>query len=183
MTSLCTRVYLCLLGPTTFITKIELLHLVGDREGLLHILPKCSAGYLELRRLKLKHTWQLTACLLKSSTAACPQAVQFRSRRWLSGCASGLGPSMPYERQKFNSCHYFSVKLSLCKCSRTESSCPSCWHTYAIPGCLWYHAQNCTHVVKNSAVKDFSQTIPTSESKRNCLSLRVNSTLSFNACP
>ena len=36
--------------------------LVGDREGLL---PECSAGYLELRRLKLKHTWQLTACLLQ----------------------------------------------------------------------------------------------------------------------
>ena len=44
--------------------KIELMHLdlVGDREGLL---PECSAGYLELRRLKLKYTWQLTACLLQ----------------------------------------------------------------------------------------------------------------------
>ena len=38
------------------------MHLVGDREGLL---PECSAGYLELRRLKLKHAWQLTACLLQ----------------------------------------------------------------------------------------------------------------------
>ena len=38
------------------------MHLVGDREGLL---PECSAGYLELRRLKLKHTWQLTGCLLQ----------------------------------------------------------------------------------------------------------------------
>ena len=38
------------------------MHLVGDREGLL---PQCSAGNLELRRLKLKHTWQLTACLLQ----------------------------------------------------------------------------------------------------------------------
>ena len=44
------------------ITKIELMHSVGDREGLL---LECSAGYLELRRLKLKHTWQLTACLLQ----------------------------------------------------------------------------------------------------------------------
>ena len=42
--------------------KIELMHLVGDREGLL---PECSTGYLELRRLKLKHTWKLTACLLQ----------------------------------------------------------------------------------------------------------------------
>jgi len=38
------------------------MHLVGDREGLL---PESNAGYLELRRLKLKHTWQLTACLLQ----------------------------------------------------------------------------------------------------------------------
>ena len=38
------------------------MHLVGDREGLL---PECSAGYLELRRLRLKHTWQLAACLLQ----------------------------------------------------------------------------------------------------------------------
>ena len=36
--------------------------MVGDREGLV---PECSTGYLELRRLKLKHTWQLTACLLQ----------------------------------------------------------------------------------------------------------------------
>ena len=28
-------------------------------EGLL---PEYSAGYLELRRLKLKYTWQLTPC-------------------------------------------------------------------------------------------------------------------------
>ena len=38
------------------------MHLVGDREGLL---PECSAGNLESRRLKLKHKWQLTACLLQ----------------------------------------------------------------------------------------------------------------------
>ena len=36
------------------------MHLVGGREGLL---PECSTSCLELRRLKLKHTWQLTACL------------------------------------------------------------------------------------------------------------------------
>ena len=41
-----------------------------------------------------------------------------------------------YKRQKFSSCHEFSVKLSLCICSHTESSCPSCWHTYATPGYL-----------------------------------------------
>ena len=60
-------------------------HALG--EGLL---AESSAGYLELRRLKLKHAWQLTVFFCyKSSTAAYPQAVQFRSQRWLSGRASG----------------------------------------------------------------------------------------------
>ena len=49
--------------------KIELLHLVGDHEGLL---PECSAGYLELRQLKLKRTWQLTACLLQIINSRLP---------------------------------------------------------------------------------------------------------------
>ena len=49
--------------------KIELMHLMGDREGLL---PESSAGYLELRRLKLKHTWQLTACLLQIINSSLP---------------------------------------------------------------------------------------------------------------
>ena len=35
--------------------------LVGA-EGLL---LECSVGYVELRRLKLKYTWQLTPCLLQ----------------------------------------------------------------------------------------------------------------------
>ena len=45
------------------------MHLVGDREGLL---LECSAGYLELRQLKLKHTWQLTACLLQIINGSLP---------------------------------------------------------------------------------------------------------------
>ena len=45
------------------------MHLMGDREGLL---PECSASYLELRRLKLKHTWQLTACLLQIINGSLP---------------------------------------------------------------------------------------------------------------
>ena len=36
------------------------------------LLPECSAGYLELRRLKLKHTWQLTACLLQIINGSLP---------------------------------------------------------------------------------------------------------------
>ena len=51
------------------IMKIELMHLVGDREVLL---PECSAGNLELRRLKLKRTWQLTACLLQIINGSSP---------------------------------------------------------------------------------------------------------------
>ena len=54
-------------------TKIELMHSVGDHEGLL---PESSVDYLELRRLKLKHTLHLTPCLLRLSMAGCPQAVQ-----------------------------------------------------------------------------------------------------------
>ena len=45
------------------------MHLEGDHEGLL---PECSAGNLESRRLKLKHKWQLTACLLQIIDGSLP---------------------------------------------------------------------------------------------------------------
>ena len=45
------------------------MHLEGDREGLL---SECSAGNLESRRLKLKHKWQLTACLLQIIDGSLP---------------------------------------------------------------------------------------------------------------
>jgi len=45
------------------------MHSVVDREVLL---PQCSVGYLELRRLKLKHTWQLTPCLLQINNGRLP---------------------------------------------------------------------------------------------------------------
>ena len=35
-------------------------HALGTGEGLL---PECSVGDPELRRLKLKYAWQLTPCL------------------------------------------------------------------------------------------------------------------------
>ena len=49
------------------ITKIELMDMYSESrwakpEGLF---LECSVGYLELRRLKLKYTWQLTLCLLQ----------------------------------------------------------------------------------------------------------------------
>ena len=57
------------------------MHLVGDREGLL---LECSVGYLELRRLKLKHTWQVTACLLQLFNGRLPiGSTNFRPQRWL----------------------------------------------------------------------------------------------------
>ena len=55
------------------------MHSVGDREGLL---LECSVGYLELRRLKLKHTWQLTACYNHQWQVAHGQ-YKFPSQRWL----------------------------------------------------------------------------------------------------
>ena len=79
------------------------MHLVHC-EGLL---PECSAGCLELRRLKLKHTWQLTACLLHIINGSLPtgstivtmvvKRLRVRTVR-----------AMP-KHQKFSSCHDFSV--------------------------------------------------------------------------
>ena len=63
------------------------MHLVGDREGLL---LEYSAGYLELRQLKLKHTWQLTACLLRIINGRLPTGcTNFdHDSAWLSRVAS-----------------------------------------------------------------------------------------------
>ena len=44
---------------------------------------------------------------------------KFQSRQWLSGHVKTVR-AMPKQRQKFSSCHDFSVKLSLCICSHTE---------------------------------------------------------------
>ena len=60
------------------------MHLEGDCEGLL---PECSAGNLELRRLKLKHKWQLTACLLQIIDGSLPTGSTISITTWLSGRA------------------------------------------------------------------------------------------------
>ena len=46
---------------------------------------ECSVGYLELRRLKLKYTWQFTLCLLQIINGRLPtgKQIKFRSQRWL----------------------------------------------------------------------------------------------------
>ena len=55
--------------------KTELMHAIGSRVGE-GLLPECSIGDPEPRRLKLKHAWQLTPCRYRSLTAGFPQAVQ-----------------------------------------------------------------------------------------------------------
>ena len=60
------------------------MHLEGDREGLL---PECSAGNLESRRLKLEHKWQLTACLLQIIDGSLPTGSTISITAWLSGRA------------------------------------------------------------------------------------------------
>ena len=88
----------------------SLMHLVGDREGLL---PECSAGYLELRRLKLKHTWQLTPCLLQIINGRLSTGSTNFNHDGGQAVTSGrnYGPCLnsTYKRQKFSSYHDFSV--------------------------------------------------------------------------
>ena len=84
--------------------KIELMHLVGDREGL----PECSAGYLELRQLKLKHTWQLTACLLQIINGSLPTGSTISIMTVVKGSRVRTVRAMPYKCQKFSSCHDLS---------------------------------------------------------------------------
>jgi len=91
------------------------MHLVGNREGLL---PECSTGYFELRRMKLKHTWQLTACLLQIINSSLPTGSTISITMVVKWSHVRTVGAMP----KRHSCHDYSVKLSLCICSHTESS-------------------------------------------------------------
>ena len=45
--------------------KIELMYSASWRAKPKGLFLECSVSYLELRRLKLKYTWQLTPCLLQ----------------------------------------------------------------------------------------------------------------------
>ena len=78
-----------------------------------------------MRRQKLKHTWQLT-----------PRLLQIIDGRLLTGSTnliktvvevtSGKSHAMALINVRI-SAHDFSVKLSSCICSHTDSSCPGCW--------------------------------------------------------
>ena len=115
------------------ITKIKLVHSVGDREGLL---PECIVSYLEL-------SWSTHGNLLldcyRSSTAGCTQAVQILIMTVVESSHFRTVTAMA-KRQKFNSCYDFGVKFSLSMCNCC--SCPDCWHTYVIPGYLWWRLIN-----------------------------------------
>ena len=147
MTSLRTRVciYLCLLAWTD-----HLLEILNKRVYWILILRRSSSctwwvivkGYCQSSApVKLKHTWQLTACLLQIINSSLPTGRTISITTVVKRSRVRTVRAMP-KRQKFSSCHEFSVKLSLCICSHTESSCPNCWHMYAIPGYLWWRLIN-----------------------------------------
>ena len=96
-------------------------------EGLL---PECNVGDLEQRRrthgnlflAATDHQWQ-----------AAHRQYKFRSRQWLKSLQVLAMHERHLAINTRNPAHDFSVKLSLCICSHTDSSCPGCW-AYAIPG-------------------------------------------------
>ena len=83
---------------------------------------------VQLRRLKLKHTWHLTPCLLQIINGRLPTGSTNFDHEGLSGRFRTVRamPKRHYRPQKFSSCYDFSVKLSLYICSHTDSSCPGC---------------------------------------------------------
>ena len=100
------------------ITKVEPVHSVGElmRFSLCkpgRAIAKCSVGCLELRRLKLKCTWELTPCLLQIINAVCSQAVATNLITTVVEVASGKSHATALINVR-NSAHNFSVKFSLC---------------------------------------------------------------------
>jgi len=51
----------------------------------IELVAECSVGYLELRRLKLKHTWHLTPCLLQIINGRLPTGSTNFDHNGLSG--------------------------------------------------------------------------------------------------
>ena len=68
--------------------------------------------------VELKHTWQLTACLLQIINGSLPTGRTISITTVVKRSRVRTVRAM-----QFSSCHEFSVKLSLCICSHTESSC------------------------------------------------------------
>ena len=95
----------CMLAWTDHLPKIlnERVFLILRRSSSW-LLPECSVSYLELRRLKLKHAWHLTPCLLQIINGRLPTGSTNFDHEGLSGCLN-----CTYRPQKFSSCHDFSV--------------------------------------------------------------------------
>ena len=82
----CVCMYVCMLAWTDHLPKIlnERVFLILRRSSSW-LLPECSVGYLELRRLKLKHTWHLTPCLLQIINGRLPTGSTNFDHEGLSG--------------------------------------------------------------------------------------------------
>ena len=66
----CVSMLACLDRPLT--ENFKWVRILILRRSSSWLLPECSIGYLELRRLKLKHTWQLIPCLLQITKCRLP---------------------------------------------------------------------------------------------------------------
>ena len=102
-------------------------------------ITEIELGYLELIEMTEVEAHMASysnPCLLQIINGRLPTGSTNFDHDGLSGRFRTVR-AMPYGPQKFKSCHDFSVELSLCICSHTDSSCPDCWHTYAIPDYLW----------------------------------------------
>ena len=84
-----------------------------------------SVIYLELRRLKLKYTWQLTP----DSRLPTGSTKFNRDGGW--AVASGKGHAQATLINIRNSAHDFSVGITSCIYSHIDNSCPGCW-------LMWY---------------------------------------------
>ena len=108
--------------------------MVGEREGLL---PECSAGCLELRRLKLKHTWQLTACLLHIINGSLPTGSTISITMVVKRLRVRTVRAMP-KCQKFSSCHDFSVYVYVVTLTVAVLAVGICMRYLAISGEDWH---------------------------------------------
>ena len=95
----------------------------------------CSAGCLELRRLKLKHTWQLTACLLHIINGSLPTGSTISITTVVKRLRVRTVRAMPKRHgQKFSSCHDFSVYVYVVTLTVAVLAVGICMRYLAISG-------------------------------------------------
>ena len=97
------------------------------------LLPECSVGDPERKRLKLKHAWQLTPCLyvlLQIINGRLPMGSTNIRSRWL---LKSLQVSATAATN--NSADDFTYHASV---AALTVSCPGCWH-------MWYLAISGEH--------------------------------------